>query len=503
MFVTAVFTVVVVILLGLAIRYFLKWSTAAGTTSYRIMEITWKEFLVVSLVMTFVFTPIILLVGKKLSVDNIVTFEQWLNGIEKQPIDDATTCYGGRKGDSESSGKSNCTHSYISGKYTYTEYYTDKECTTGSDGKEDCRKVIKSRKERANIYTPYATREHVYSIPTTFGFKDGPTYRFPSVYLDSNPVAYSSEPIPGNIPRGAPEDWLDAYKHWSSGDPRSVTALDKYPNYILASDDAVLKTFSAHIDRYKNAGLMPDPTANLMSDPMVGNKRFQANKVAFAGVTVPDKDSWQRAVMRYNAALGMTLQGDLHVVLVNSAKIDATEAVSYANAYKAYAQGPDFGKRALAKNAIVLILGVPENSKTIEWAEITTGMPFGNELMAQYVRDYLPGTALEPTAIFGTPRTTYDGSEAHTALSTPRGALEAIMFEQAPFARASMSCEDDNEGCVGFKDLLDTIEPTAFQKFWMIFVSSIIALVLWIVVANGSFLDPVSSTPKYRFNYHY
>lgn len=497
MFVTAAVAVVVAVLLGLAIRHFLKLSTTGG---YRTMEITWKEFLVVSIVMTFVFTPLIMLAGKKLSVDNIVTYEQWLNGTEKQPIDDVTTCYGGHSGNSESSGRSNCRYTYVSDRYSYTEYYTETECTTGSDGKEDCRPVLKSREEWANVYTPYATREHVYVIPTTFGFMDGPTYKFPGVYIDSEPVPYSGEPIPGNIPRGAPQDWLDAKRHWDSNDPRWLTGLYKYPNFILASEDEVLKAFSAHVDRYKNAGLLPEPTANLMSDPMVGAKRFQANKVAFAGVSVPDPDSWQRAVMRYNTALGMKLQGDLHVVLVNSAKVDATEAVTYANAYKAYAQGPDFGKRALAKNAIVLFLGVSAGSKTIEWAEITTGMPFGNELMAQYVRDYLPGTALDPNAIFGTPRTTYDGTGAHVTLSSPRGALESIMFEKAPFARASMSCEDKNENCVGFKDLLDTIEPTATQKFFMILVTAIIALVLWFVVANGSFFDPAGSARKYRYS---
>lgn len=502
MFMTALIAVAVTTLLGLATRYVLQWRRIDNYNGSR-LAVTWKEFLAVSLAMSIVVAPSIIVVGKQLSVANIVTYEQWLNGIEQQPIDSVTNCYAGRKGNSAEAGKSNCEWTYVSDTYIWEEVWYTTECD--SEGK-NCYQKRNSTWHKDNVYTPYVTREHRYSIPTTFGFKDGPTYTFPGAYLDDNPVAFGAKPIPGDAPRGAPKDWLDAKARWDDDNPRPVTALDSYDNYILASDNEVLKAYSAHIKRYKDAGLLPAPTQNLMSDdPMVGEKRFQANKVVFAGVTVSDEQALQASLMQFNAALGMKLQGDLHVVLVDSSMVPANEAITYVNAYKAFAQDEDpelvepiFKKRALAKNAIVLALGISDDS-TIEWAESTTGMPFGNELMAQFVRDYVPGTQLTPEALFGAPRTTYDGEEVHIALSSEPGILESIMFVKAPFARASMSCEDEGENCVGFKDLLDTIEPTGWQKFWMVFIVDFIAVILWGVVAAGSFFGSSNSTLPRRF----
>lgn len=483
----AFIAVLLAAIMGFGVVYFLRLHPMKDyyNENYRIGG---GEYVAVLAIMALLITPSVLVVGKKLSVDNIVTYYQFLNGAEKRPIDEVTKCYGGHYGDDESAGQSNCDYTYVSGSYTYTEWVEESYSCTGSDGKPDTCYHLVPKTRYANIYTPYATVEHRYAIPSSFGFMENKTHYFSRTYLDEKPKKYGKKSIPGDLPKGPPADWVDAKEHFDAGDPRPVTALAKYDNYILAGDDETLKSYSAHIARYKKAGLLPDHTANIMSDPIGGPSHTQAKKLSFVGVHVADEQAWQDAVMRFNAALGMKLQGDLHVVIVDSAKVPSSDAVLYANALKAYWQGDAFGKRALAKNAVVVAMGVSDNS-TIEWAEATTGMPFGNQQMAQYIRDKLPGTDFTPEAIFGSPRTVITGKKAKVTLSSPRGVLEQIVFETAPFARASMSCEDKDESCVGFKDLLDTIEPTKTQKFVMLLVTSFFATGLWVFVAFTTFID--------------
>lgn len=484
----AIIAVLMAVLIGLAVKHAMGyWRMDDLRGGY--LSITWVELAAVSVIMAFVITPTVLGVGKKLSVDNIVTYQQFLNGVETKAVDDVTTCRAGHAGDDENDGKSNCHWVYDSGDYSYEVTYTELECTPDGDGGSDCKTVTKCcHTEWADIYTPYTTREHTYAIKSSFGFKENDPYHFGTVYVDKDPEPYGKKPIPGNLPRGAPADWLDAKTHLDAGDPRPVTVLDKYDNYILASDDEVLKSYSADITRFKDAGLLPQHTAGIMSDPISGPSKSQAKKLSFIGVDVPNEQEWQDALMRFNAALGMELQGDMHVVLVDSAKITSLDAVPYVNAVKAYWQGPSFEKRALAKNGVILVLGIANNS-TIEWAESTTGMPFGNELMAQFIHDNLPGTALDPKAVFGQPRTVITGSESVVTHPSPQGVVENIMFETAPFDRASMSCEDKDESCVGFKDLIDTIDPTTGHKIIMVVITTLLACLLWFLVGAGSFVD--------------
>jgi hypothetical protein len=417
-----------------------------------------------------------------------VTYQQFLNGVETKAAASTTVCKAGHSGDSESSGHSNCHDTYVSGTYTYPVWYSVEVCTTDSKGNTNCHTEMRCcHYPSANIYTPYATRETTYSIESSFGFKDNSPYHFPGIYLDADPKPYSSRAIPSNLPRGAPADWLDAKAHLDAGDPRPVTAIDKYDNYILASKDKVLNAYSNDIGQFKTAGLLPPHTAGIMSDPITGPSKSQADKLSFVDVSLPDEQAWQAALMRYNAALGLKLQGDLHVVMVDASRVPADQSVPYLGALKAYWQGPAFGKRALAKNGIILVMGISDNS-TIEWAEASTGMPYGNEQMEQYIHDFLPGTRLDPKAVFGVPRTVISGSKATVTLSQPPGTLGKIMFQQVPFKRASMSCQDKD--CVGFKDLLGKIEPTKTQKTWMVIIIAFLSIILWFIVGATDLIDP-------------
>jgi hypothetical protein len=485
---TVVFiAVAMAILLGLGLKYLLDRLQITNLYN-ETRRIAWSEFAVVAILMIAVITPSVTAIGKKLSINEIVTYEQFLNGVERQPEDHVVECYEGTSGNSYATGQSNCSFTYVSGSYSWTETYIDNVCTTDGKGNTSCTPVARTETYTGYIYTPYATVEHNYSIPRTVGFKELDTFQFSGAYLDTDPKPFGRKAIPSNLPRGAPKDWLDAKQRWDEGDPRSVTALGSYPNPILASGDEVLNPYSSDIERFRKANMLPAHTANIMKDPIGGPSKSQAKKLSLVGVTLSDEADWQAAVMRFNTALGLKLQGDLHVVMVDTAKVSMQDAVPYLNALKAYWQGPTFGKRALAKNGIILVIGVSNNT-TIDWAEASTGMPFGNENMIQHIRGELPGTSFTPTAVFGQPKVKLDGKKVEIIHPSTPGMLEHIVFDEVPFARASMYCEDDDDSCVGFKDLLSTIEPTKSQKTWMVVIADFLSLVMWVLVGFTSFVE--------------
>ena len=454
------------------------------------------EFVFVLAALAGIFIPSVLGVGNMLSVQELLRYQQFVNGKETDTHDHVELCYAGQSGDDDRAGKSNCQHTYVSGTYDWTWIESITTCTSDSKGNQTCTVSYVTHYETSNIYTPYATREHTYSIDSSMGAGGTMSYTFPYAYLDEKPVRFpaSTREIPGDILRGAPADWKEAVARLAAHNARPVTKIAEYDNYILASHDDILNAYSTKIDAYLSASLLPDHTASINTDPISGPSRSQASKVSFVGVSVANPDVWQQTVMNFNAALGMKLQGDLHVVVVDSAKIPVGEAEDYVTALKAYWQGPVFGRRALAKNSVILVIGT--NGSTIDWARAQTGMPFGNEAMEQWIQDSLPGKALDPSTIFGWPVTTikagiapdkFTGGDFSVALSSPRGIVEEVMFETAPFKRARMSCNDNT--CVGYKDLVNKIEPTAWQKTWMVVVTSVIALILWIIVAMTSFIS--------------
>lgn len=499
LFVTVI-AVVIAAVLGLIVKsIFAAWLSEDSYGNRR--GISKAEYVVVALVMGAIFAPLTTVVGRQLSVDNIVTYTQFVNGAETAASDNVTKCYAGHSGSSRSAGLSNCDHTYVAGSYSWQEMHTRQSC----DSKGNCTTEIYYTTEYANIYAPYATHEHKYVIESSMGAGGDMKFTFPYAYLDANPVPFSyhgrAEPIPAEILRGAPADWTEADARLKAGDPRAVTKLSDYKNYILASKDELLTTFGPRIEEYKAANLLPDHTWNINSDPITGPSRSQAEKVSFVGMSVADPTSWQQSVMRLNASLGMKLQGDLHVVLVDAAKVPMPDAVPYTQSLKAYWQSDAYGKRAIAKNGIILVLGVNASQGVIDWAEASTGMPFGNELMIQYLRDELPGKVLEPNLIFGEPKIVIKpgilpdkfSSEDYTiTLTNPPGIVESILFEKAPFKRARMSCDDGT--CVGYKDLLAKIEPTGFQKALIVVVTEVIALALWVLVGFTTFVDNAIAT---------
>ncbi len=497
----ALIAAVVALVLGLLLKWLLDRIGSKDRyhdSYYRIAakkEITWREYAVVAIVLVAVLIPTVVTIGNKLGVAEVLRYEQTVNGVNTAALDTVVSCVPGHPGNDALAGRSNCAYSYVSGRYSWQEPHTFTTCTSDSKGNQSCTTTTTYTTEWADIYTPYARQEHYYSITSSMGAGGAPDpYVFATAYVGDERYL-PNVAIPPTAPRGAPAEWLDAKAHIEAGDPLPVTMMTSYDNYILASKDPMLATYAAKIEDYKKAQLLPDFVANIKTNPMKGRYNLDADKVSFVGVSVPDRDAWQRAVMRYNAALGMKLQGDLVVVLVDSKLVPKDDALPYVAALKSYWTSDSFGKRALAKNAFVLVMGVDNNS-TVAWAESTTGMPTGNEDTATWIRNELPGKALDPKVILGSPRTVikpgvspdkFTKEDVTVTLSTPRGVVEEIMFEKAPFKRARMSCNDNT--CVGFKDLVTKIEPTITQKIWTGVVANLVALACWLFVAFTAVLD--------------
>jgi len=446
------------------------------------LGINWHEFIAGLIAAFLVVMPSVFLVGKAWSTAEALVYQEFYNGVETSATVQVEDCFPGHSGGSSSSGHSNCNYEYRTGEtYTYTETYTV-TVSDGCDSKGNCKShsETRTRTETGYIYNPYANKEYQYAISDSIGGD----YRFPQVFVKDG-EGYGGQAIPGDIPRGDPAEWLDAKTHLEEGDPRPVTRMFNYDNYILASHDELLTPFSEDVEQFKEEGILPEHTKNITSDPLYGFSDSYADKVSFVGVTVADESAWQKSLMSFDAALGTELQGDLHLVLIDSSLVSSP--TDYLNALKAYWLGDDFGRRAVAKNAIIVVAGVEGDE--VQWAQASTGMPFGNEVMLQGIANSLPGTQLDPTQLIGTPRTVVTpatGDEDDTTkvtISESPGVLERVVLEDFPFQRACMDCVDDGEQ-IGYKDLVSQIEPQWWQWMIMISIVGILAVVYWLIAAK-------------------
>jgi hypothetical protein len=501
MFMTAFVAVLIVALLGLAFKYALPILNSQLITSG--LHVSWREYGAGLVVFSLIVAPLIVFVGNQMSVAEALRYEEFYNGVETDAIEHKLVCVAGTSGSSASSGRSNCNYQYRTGQtYEYwdtcweTEFYTDEK------GKMQSRQVSKPCLQTAYIYNPYVTIEYRYAIDDSLGG----THAFSATYIDQNPKPYADATIPSEFPRGAPSDWIEARSRLQAGDPRAVTRIFGYDNYILAAKDDMLLPFSQDVERYKAEGILPDHTANIKGDPMIGFSKSFANKVSFVGVNVANESAWQESLMGFNAALGSQFRGDLHIVLIDSARVD--DPVTYLNALKAYWLGNEFGRRAIAKNAIIVAIGVQDDQ--VEWARATTGMPFGNEIMAESIKSLLPGTPLDPDALIGNPKTIItpasndeDDDTVQVIPSAKMGILEDVVLHTFPFKRACMGCQDD-EGQIGYDNLVSKVQPPFWQLSIMVAVVAVLSIGWWVFVSLSTLFERrrvYEPRPDYRQYY--
>jgi hypothetical protein len=214
---------------------------------------------------------------------------------------------------------------------------------------------------------------------------------------------------------------------------------------------------------------------------------YQSDRVQFVGFTPTDSSVWQERLAYVNAGLGRELQGTLYLVIVQQEQINQYPD-SYVQALEAHWMDvEEFGKDAMPKNGIVVILGTADG-ETVSWARAFTGMPVGNEHLAEGVRDMIR-IPLSPQSILGSVRGTYyraqgeKNEEEIDVRAVIDGALPKILWgverPETRFQRVSMSAEDAGDIGPGFRYLIMEVEPTNLQKFWISFTAFVLSALLW------------------------
>jgi len=492
-YLTAVIAVAAVALIGLGCKYGLDWAVQKQYVWNKSKRIDWREYVIGLAIIACVVAPTTIYSVSKAAVASQLTYHELETGTETAANTKAVNCHAGHSGYGSSAGHSNCQDTYVSGSYHWT---TSSKICSGTGTHRTCTTVYYHHS--ANIYTPYARTEYHYSLTYRIA-GDQATATYPGAYLADNPQPYGSRAIPSQFLRGAPADWLDAKAHLQSGDPRPVSREVSYTNYILGSKAEEYRAYSANTDRYLKAHLLPDHTVDVMSGPIKHTDaapRPVANELSTVGITLTGANQWQEALRRFNAALGSKLQGDLHVVVINSARV--SDPHDYLNSLRSYWLSGHFGKNAIAKNGIILVIGTADG-QTIDWAQAATAMPYGNNTMLQAMQNNLAPNAgvkqpLTPQHVFGDPHTVITAATkpgAHdnvqVTLSTPRGVLEQTMFEFAPYQRPCMQCAK-GQG-VGYANLIEKIQPSVGWDLVMIGIICGVALVYWLFVGYTDFLE--------------
>lgn len=427
-------------------------------------EITWPEYVIGGVVVGLLFAIVGVNIGWNMAWNNKVTYHEYWNGWELQAVVQETTCT--RDGA--------CYHEYSCDPYLVTETY---DCNCDDDGCDTCTRTVTKYHD-----CPYATTEYTHVIKTSIG-----DYTINDHIFSTNPAEWRiGSGILDSVQRGPSQIWLDAKARCEAGTPGPVTARMNYENLILASDSTILKQYSDQIDAYLNAGLLPDLQRGVRD-------WYYADKVYFVGYTPTNPFAWQWTHANFNAAFGTELQGDLHLVIVQSDFASANPD-AYITALKAYWQNPEvWDKDAISKNSVIVVLGTTDG-QTVAWARAITGMPLGNEMMATVIRDRMKGVALTPEAVLGTVqgefyvKTYDDGSQKTKVLGIGEdGILRRIMWgmddSASKFARVSMSADDADDVGTGFNYLASEIKPSGGTQVWIVIISVILSCVVWYMVA--------------------
>jgi hypothetical protein len=306
----------------------------------------------------------------------------------------------------------------------------------------------------------------------------------------------------GSVPRGVPDEWQRYKDEIAADDATSIAVEDFYDNIVLgyestqedAARDNRLK------DRLKAANLLPP-----LSYPI--HDRFKVDKIQFVGMDAPEnKAKWLDYLMRTNAALGMKLRGDLHVVVIKAQALTSLglDPADYIRTLQAYWLS-DFGKDALPKNAIIVALGVDDAGKSVYWARAKTGMQKGNNEMFDYIANRFitdPLVSFDPDVILGktTASVRKNGNKYDVNFTLGGGVLTQAIMVDVPFKRACMKCTDkDEQDQVGYIDLQDLIPISGWAIFWAIVIMFLISLLLGgVFIAGYSFLTGAMAFEAFR-----
>lgn len=380
-----------------------------------------------------------------LIVQSKVTFHEYYNGYEISADQKVTNCE--RDGD--------CSETYSCDPYIVMVTYT----TTDSEGHTHTH----IRPETRYHHCPYLKQEFTYSITTTLG-----TTHINGTYSDSRRERYrNDEEVPNSIPTGPPTQWVAAKDRIDNHKNGGATEVHDYTNYLLASDKTILDSYSQDIEQYSKDNMLPGPTHNY-KDPIYDN--YKADKFQTVRLNT-DTGKWNEYLLRFNGYLGKQLQGDVHMLAVDSNAVKDRDR--YAQALFAHWKDPKaFGRDAISKNAIALVVGIKDNK--VEWARATGGLPIGNEGLFLDIQNNLPGKEFTPDTILGIP------NGEGKAFNMGTGVLAATLWGQNKFKRPCMECIEENQD--GYNYLKNDTYVTGGQKATIIIIAVLLSAGMWAVL---------------------
>jgi len=449
MFILIIYGAVIVMAIGLVAKFILDYTKS----DHRIDNL---ELAIATPILLFLVVPLIMWLGTKLAVSNLVTYNENWGGYETQAERIVSSCQ--RDG--------NMKNYYKGDPYKYEWDTHDDEV----DSKGRHHSVTHHHSETRYHNIPFCSEEWTFVVRTTLG-----DYTIADRNLPDNPNEYRYRAyvsVPDYLDHGTPDFWTLAKHRLDSGNPGPVTARRQYDNYILASQNSILKRFNDSVGRYQKAGLLPALKSNPIHD------FYLADRVYFVGAH--PSGNWQGALNRFDAALGSMRQGDLHLVIVDANTV--TDPDNYMGALMAYWESPALGKDALSKNGIAVVVGT-KDGKTVAWARAATGMPAGNEMMILDIQNKLVGVPLDTDSIMGHPTVNL---ATHKWSNTSSALEQTVLWGQDAFVRVHMGKLTD-KGASGYAYLLREIVPTGWQRFWMLFSAFVAGCVTWgICIAHGT-----------------
>lgn len=386
-------------------------------------------------------------------------YHQFINGSIMSAVKERVPC------DRDGS----CTQTYECDPYTVMVTHTRTVYAgTDSNGNSQYRTETYEEPETRYHHCPYATEEYDYWVQADFGYKKERR----DIYIGAfspNPVEWrEGRGLPGGVLRGDPQEWTLDKEAIDAGFPRAATITDTYTNYILAADDPLLKRFSPDIVKYRRQHLIPDHTDNWKYGAVSG---WDATKFHAVGGVKVDEAAWNVAVQRFNAALGVNRQGDLHMVAVPASKIENSE--SYINAIVADWQGDRYGKWSLAKNGVAIAVGLSDDGTTVEWVREKTGMPIGNGQM-QATLESISDVPFDIDSFLGQPKAKYSGGKL-TFTNTHGLVEQAMIFDPTTkFMRACMECKDKSDHGTSYVYLKAQVTIPTSTKVWEVVISFVL-----------------------------
>lgn len=416
----------------------------------------WIPFASIMVLTAVIVTPLTIHIGTNAARTHASTYKEFWGGWELQAVKTSQGC----------SRDGSCQDTHNCDPYEVSEVVLDYDSKGNISG---------SHTETHTEYhhCPVATQENDYVIKTTLG-------DFPLSYTFDHPaIPYRSSYGLDNTYQGDPPQWLAAKARIDANDPGPVTVVKNYQNYVLASTHTILKQKSGSIATYLAKQQLPPPEKNY-TNPV--HSLYYVDKMQFVGVDV-ETSQWEFALGQFNAAIGTTKQGDVHVVAIAANLIGDPD--DYSQALAAYWQDPRLGKRALSKNGIGLVLGV--SAGHVSWARAFTGMPAGNELFTHTVADALKGVPFTPAAIFGHPQGTLNATQTKVTVSDGTGALAKVVWGTTGYKRVCMTCKTPGDSGVGYSYLKAEIQPPTHAKVLMTFIALFISLFLLAIACGISF----------------